>query len=124
MIVSITHKGVTREIEFDETLKYADFYLDDGKPGFDIYDMPTLLTKLGAPPLDQDWPEFFQYLARWVRDAPRKRFYREMKLKGYTVLSGEFFFEDQEDGEERIDWLENSGKLAVRVLEAFDLKIE
>lgn len=58
-------------------------------------------------------------LDRWVGEAPRKRFYRELKLDGVTVVSGEYWFEDRADGAEIIDSLENSGQLARRILEAF-----
>lgn len=121
MQVFIKHDDVVKSIEFDETLTYADFHVVEGlKPVFQTYDMTALFSSVEseATPFE---PDFFRYMARWVIEAPRKRFFRKMKLEGAQVMSNEFFFEDCDNGEEMLDWLENAGKLAARVLEAFNV---
>jgi hypothetical protein len=109
-----------KPFEFDETKRYLDFYLVRGERN--LVDMnaawPTTLEALACSPgsIHLFIAELVM-LDRWIREAPRKRAYRKVVLAGFTVVSGEYWFEDRDDGEAIIDALENSGKLARRILE-------
>lgn len=107
-------------LQFDETLQYCDFIVDDGIPTPYGIDMLRMLPLLASGELEWE-PEPFQMLSRWVHEGPRKRFFRNMILEGHTVLSGEHFFEHVIGGD-FIDWLENSGHLAVQLLNIMPTK--
>ncbi len=102
-----------KTIEFDETNEYLDFFLEGGKQKLAKIDFGKMLESVqsGQIPIDDKLKEYMQYLQRWTKEAPRKRFYRKMRAEGFTVLSTEQFF-DGESGEETIDKLENTGKFA------------
>lgn len=116
--------------EFDNTLNYLEFSVDNGQPKlvgiaweriFDILQQSDqLLGTLKAEAFLEkmkstlEFLEEIKYLSRWVNDAPRKRFYRDMKRTGVQVLSLEYFFE-QDGGDEIVDGLERTGVLAAKV---------
>jgi len=107
-------------IEFDETLSYADFWVDGSSYVFAWIQWDKILTALSE---GREWDagirRFVKLLSRWVHEAPRKRVYRGLKMSGVTVVSSEFFFE-QQGGDEMINSLESTGKFAVRLLEVYD----
>lgn len=102
------------DVPFDETKKYCDFYLLGGKPQLVELDLEELLGKLakGEVAVDSKLQTHMQYLARWTVEAPRKRNLRKMRLDGIVVLTGEVLFDGEENGEEIINNLENTGKFA------------
>jgi hypothetical protein len=118
---SYTINGVP--FEYDETLPYADFYVDaEGGHLIGIdFDKFILGLQSGQWPLEE-FKEVLVLLDRWERDVPRKRFYRGMVKAGSHVLSGEYWFENVPDDEaEKIfTALENSGKVARRLLEVIE----
>lgn len=111
-------------VEFDDTLRYADFYVNtEGGQRvpealeINMQGMLEVLQKAEIP-----WNELkdtFRLLSRWVHEAPRKRGYRDLALSGIKNLSNEFFFEDWDEGGDFIDRLENSGRIAVEVLRCY-----
>lgn len=108
-------------IEIDENLPYAEFFVNDGKPNFHQFDLIRLLKEMESGDVEFDKAKKeLKLLSRWVTEAPRKRTYRNMKLEGMTVVSSEYFFDEEEKGEEMIDMLENSGHAAVKILAAYD----
>lgn len=112
-----------KTVELDETLEYADFWVEGNKPVGVYLDWGALLEPLESGKIKWDCAtvDHFRMLSRWVREAPRKRHYRKMKLEGFTVLSTEYFFE-QEGGDKFIDALERSGQMAAKVLACFGLE--
>lgn len=116
--------------EFDNVAKYLEFSVDNGEPKlvaiaweriFDILQQSDQLRGTLKPEafLEQmkvtlEFLEQIKFLSRWVNDAPRKRFYRDMKRSGAQILSFEYFFE-QDGGDEIIDGLERTGNLAAKV---------
>lgn len=113
----------SRQVEFDETLEYADFWVEGPKPCLAAVNWNAILVGLQSG--EYTWTqlgEHIKQLSRWVHEAPRKRHYRQMKLDGFSVLSGEFFFENWDKGAEFINALENTGKLAARVCEAYSVE--
>lgn len=113
-----------RQIEFDDTKLYLDFFLMEGDPQLLRVDWKMILEKIEAGELewDDDLKNFIRPMSRWVHEAPRKRFYRDMQLKGANVMSTEYFFANNEQGGEWIDALENSGNMAARLCEAFSVE--
>jgi hypothetical protein len=114
-------------IDFDPKLPYADFYLMDGKPQYAIVHWERILAQLQARTPTEDDINYLRMYSRWVNEAPRKRHYRDLIRSGIKVASTECFFEEDDctiglSGALFIDGLENTGKLAVQVLEAFGLK--
>lgn len=100
-----------KPFEFDESLEYFDFYLENQKPQLMSLNWDAFLSKCEEVPPSVDVLKLIQDLSRWINEAPRKRFYREMKLSGTVVLSSEYFFEE-DGGNKIIDGLENTGKVA------------
>lgn len=102
-----------KKVEFDETKTYLDFFLVHGKKGIYEVKFDGMLSELesGKISLDENLKKELYLLRRWTKEAPRKRFYRELKLKGMNVVSGEEFFVFDK-GEEIINNLENTGKFA------------
>lgn len=110
-----------KAFEFDETKKYLDFYLTSGVRNLVDVPFAAVLEALeSSASMIGRFTDELMMLDRWVHEANRKRFYRKMVLEGFTVVSGEYWFEDRDDGLAIIDALENSGRLARRILEAFD----
>jgi hypothetical protein len=109
-----------QDVEIDETLTYAEFFVNDGKPNFFKFDLIKLLTEMEAGNIEfKNAKKELKLLSRWVKEAPRKRFFRKEKQDGMPVLSTEYFFEDIDEGEEMINMLENSGRAAVKILAAY-----
>lgn len=106
-----------KSIILEEDKKYLDFYLEETKQIISEIDFDALLGSIekGDTECDEKFRRFLSHLQRWVVEAPRKRGYRQMRKDGFTVLSDEQFF-DEEGGEEIIDNLENTGKLAKYLL--------
>jgi len=102
-----------REIEFDPTKEYLDFFIEKGKQQLVELNLEFLLTTIesGKISIDNNLKEYMTYLQRWTTDAPRKRQYRQMRKEGFTILSSEQFF-DADGGDKIIDNLENTGKFA------------
>ena len=105
------------EFEFDESLTYLDFYLSNKKPNLVELDIIKLVNHFSNFITEND-KEYLLYLSRWVIEAPRKRMYRNMKLEGHSIISSEYFFEI-ENGDQIIDQLENTGKLAASILKCY-----
>jgi hypothetical protein len=119
-VKSFTINGVV--FEYDDTLPYLDFWVD--AEGGHLVDMQwdVLFTMLveGKTTLEElDEPMIL--MDRWIRDVPRKRFYRGLVKSGAHVMSGEFWFENEpdEEAEKIFQGLENTGNLARKFLEAF-----
>lgn len=111
------------EIEFDETKRYLDYYLDSDQGVLSQIDFNAFLESLqsGKVPADEHLKTYLEYLQRWVLDAPRKRFNRQCRLDGMTVLTtDELFTEDT--GEQTINDLENTGILASYLLQTLTFK--
>lgn len=110
-----TYQLLNRSFEYDDSLEYFDFYLIDNRsPNLVEVNWDVLLSRLadGTILWDDATVKFVRLLSRWVHEAPRKRFYRNMILEGMKVICTEYFFE-QEGGDKVIDNLENTGKVAV-----------
>lgn len=112
-----------KTVELDETLEYADFHVEGNKPVAHYVNWEWLLESLESGKIKWDCAtvDNLRMLSRWVREAPRKRHFRKMRLEGFTVLSTEFFFE-QEGGDKFIDALERSGQMAAKVLAVYGLE--
>jgi hypothetical protein len=110
-------------VTVDDTLKYADFYLEDGQPTMGEVDWLSMLSDLESGKIcwDEDVADTIRMISRWIHQAPRKRFYRNLKREGVMVLSTEYFFEE-EGGDKFIDAFENSGHVAAAVLRAYGLE--
>ena len=115
-----TYQLLDRPFEYDDSLEYFDFYLTDRKPNLVAVNWDVLLSRLadGTILWDDATVQFVRELSRWVHEAPRKRFYRNMILEGMQVICTEYFFE-QEGGDKVIDNLENTGKLAVALCDHY-----
>lgn len=102
-----------KTIKFDEKKNYLDFYIANGKPTLVSVDLEAMLKEMesGQIQVDENLKGFMEYLQRWKTEAPRKRFYRNLRKEGVAVLSSEVFFDD-EGGHKIIDKLENTGKFA------------
>jgi len=107
------YKITTEEVEFDPTKTYLDFYIADGKQKLVEINLEQILSSLqsGKIQVDNKLQQYMTYLQRWTIEAPRKRGYRQLRKDGFTILSGEQFF-DGEGGDEIINNLENTGKFA------------
>lgn len=112
-----TPKGI---VEFDDSKNYLDFFIHVGHPTLATINFGDMLRalSLGEIPIDEEFKNYLIYLERWTREAPRKRFYRELKLRGVTVLCDECWFEE-EDGTQIINDLENTGLFAKYLLNIF-----
>jgi len=107
-----------KPFEFDETQTYLDFFLEGDRRYLVPVPFAETLAVLQNGTVTFDLVEMEMVLLdRWLREAPRKRFYRGLKLSGAHVLSDEYWFEDRDDGDAIIDALERSGQVARRLLE-------
>lgn len=109
-----------KNIEFDDSKTYLDFYIENGKQMLVSIDFAGILTEAVSHPIDSDFTDYMRYLERWVVDAPRKKGYRQMRKDGFVVLSAEQFF-DGDDGIEVIDNLENTGRMAELIIQQLGL---
>jgi hypothetical protein len=102
-----------KPFEFNEELQCLDFFLTDRKPNLVEVKWALLLEKLqdGSFQWDEATQTFVHDMSRWVHEAPRKRFYRNMKRDGMVVICTEYFFEE-DGGDKIIDGLENCGVVA------------
>ncbi len=120
IIKTFTIQG--KQIEFDESLHYMDFQ------GGQLSDLDFLNTlakfESGEFKVEGETLETLRYLERWISDAPRKRFYRDMRRSGAHVLSNEVFFEDESNSDDIIDNLENTGKFVRYFLEQLGFEAE
>lgn len=111
-------------VSLDPSKTYLDFYLEDGQPKLVQIDFGKFLKSIEDGTVNTSevtFVNYMRYLERWTHDAPRKRFYRKARKEGLmVVLSGEYFFEE-DGGEEIIDNLENTGKLAEQIIAAMKL---
>ena len=105
------------KLEFDETKTYSDFTVTDGKPDLYTINMEEFLRLLEEKAIEWN-PLNWQWLSRWVHEAPRKRRLREMRSEGMNVLTGEFLFDGWPGADDFIDSLENTGNIAVFLLKA------
>lgn len=89
-----TYQLLDRSFEYDDSLEYFDFYLTDRKPNLVAVNWDVLLSRLadGTILWDDATVQFVRELSRWVHEAPRKRFYRNMILEGMQVVCTEYFF--------------------------------
>lgn len=110
-------------IEFDETLQYMEFFLQNTVPTLFNFNWKAVLKDLETDEIgwNTETIQGFKFLSRWIHEAPRKRNYRKLALAGTKILSPEEFFLE-EDGAEIIDALERTGKLAAEVLKAYGLE--
>jgi hypothetical protein len=110
-----TIKG--KEVTLDESKVYLDFFKEEDQPQLVQLNVVGMLEMLQARPINDDDINYFAYLERWNLDAPRKKFYRNLRRTGVTVLSDEYFFEDHENSDEILNNLQNTGTFAKEVLE-------
>lgn len=116
----LTFRIKGQDFPLDDSVTYRDFYLMGGKPNLVEVRWADALADMqsGRLPLSEGLAREVALLDRWVAEAPRKRFYRDLVRGGSAVLSGEEFF-PQDGGEEVIAALERTGHVARRFLEAF-----
>jgi hypothetical protein len=108
------------DIELDEDVEYCDFFVEDGQPKFLQMRMHDILGDLESGKMEWEYAlPNIKLMSRWVNEAPRKRHYRKLKLEGYSVVSSEYFFENYPQGDEFIDALERTGKVAEQILAAY-----
>lgn len=117
---SFTINGVV--FEYDDTLEYMDFWVDN--EGGHLVDMrwDVMLSMLAEGKVKlEELDEPLILMDRWIRDVPRKRFYRGLIKQGAHVMSDEFWFNEEtdEDAEKIFQGLENTGNLARKFLEMF-----
>lgn len=107
------YKIDNKNIELDSTKTYLDFYICNNEQKLVSLDLESLLKSIesGKILVDNKLQNYMTYLQRWTTDAPRKKYYRQMRKEGFTILSCEQFFEE-EGGDKIIDNLENTGKFA------------
>lgn len=112
-----TYKINKKNIIIDDKKTYMDFVVVNDEPKLIVIDFLGILEKIESGDLitNDSFKEFLTLLTRWVNDAPRKRFYRNMIREGCNVLSTDQFFID-DNGEEIINNLENTGKLCEYLL--------
>lgn len=100
--------------EFDETRKYADFFICRGERRLVEIDWHELLRRLESG--DQAWEGVSRdvlLLSRWVHEAPRKRFYHLLGSDPRVVVaSSEEFFIGHPQGMAILDALEHTGQVA------------
>lgn len=118
-----TYQLADKPFDFNEELEYFDFFLTNREPNLVQVNWGILLEKLqdGSIPWDDATRQFVYDLSRWVNEAPRKRFYRNMRREGMAVISTEYFFE-ADGGEKVIDALENSGVVAAALCRHYDVE--
>lgn len=100
-------------IQFDETKTYMDFYKQNGQGRLFTLNLESMLDSIqsGNTPLDNYLKNHFIALQRWETEAPLKKNLREMRKKGFSVLTTDDLFEE-EGGEKIIDNLQNTGVFA------------
>lgn len=104
-------------VEFDQQQLYLDFLVLGGQKQLFQINMAEILEHIESWVLHPDeklW-RYFADLERWVTDAPRKRLNRNLRKSGFTVLTTDELFDDDK-GEEIIDALEHTGKMAAQLL--------
>jgi hypothetical protein len=106
-----------KKIELDTRKTYLDFHWENKTGQLATVNLEAMLTEVqsGKIPVDNKLREVMQYLQRWQTDAPRKRFYRDLRRNGSCVLTSDALFE-QDGGEKTIDGLENTGVFAAYFL--------
>jgi hypothetical protein len=102
-----------QSVQLDESLEYYDFYLVHRNPKLVRVNWQMILSNLqsGEWKWEPELVHMIRQLSRWVNEAPRKCFLRELRQQGAEVMTTEYLF-DQDDGHKIIDALENSGKVA------------
>jgi len=112
-----------KPFEYNEELEYLDFYLTDRQPNLVQVNWPVLLERLqdGSLAWDEATQTFVYEMSRWVNEAPRKRFYRNMILEGMQVICTEYFFE-QDGGDKIIDGLENCGVVSAALCRHYGIE--
>lgn len=104
-------------VELDDTKEYLDFYREEGTSKLVSLDLVKLLDALASGEVVlSDIKKDLDYLKRWVIEAPRKKMKRDMRKSGIIVLTTDELFE-ADGGEEIIEKLENTGKIAQQLLE-------
>jgi hypothetical protein len=105
--MKFTIQGKT--IDVDETKEYFDYFTQ----GLVKTDFIGLLKDIEDGKITIEGLDKFLYLrTRWVKEAPRRRFYRDMARAGAMMMSSDNFF-TEDGGDKIIDSLELTGKLAV-----------
>ena len=115
-----------KKVSFDETKTYLDFHISRKGQNLVELDLEQMLSHIskGSIKVDDNLKSYFSYLERWTRDAPRKKFYRNLRKEGFCILSTEQFF-DLDEGEEIINSLENTGVFAQYFLkEVYSMKFD
>jgi len=107
------------DIVLEDVMYYEFFIGDNDEPQFLTMKWDKILSQLesGKMNWESNKPNIMM-LSRWVNEAPRKRRYRDLMREGHPVASTEYFFE-ADGGDEFIDGLERTGKLAAEVLRAY-----
>jgi hypothetical protein len=104
-------------VKIDETKEYLDFYKEEGVSNLVSLDLVKLLDALASGEVAlSDIKDQLDHLQRWVTEAPRKKMKRDMRKIGIVVLTTDELFE-ADGGEEIIEKLENTGKIAQQLLE-------
>ncbi len=119
----LTFKIGEKIVELDETQEYLDFYREEEGPKLVSLDIVKLLTSLESKEISlSDVKDELNHLKRRVIEAPRKKWKRDMRKEWFTVITTDELFE-ADGGEEIIQKLENTGKIAKQLLETlFDEK--
>ena len=108
-----------KEVELDLDKVCLDFYLEEEKGNLVKIDFEKLLgtvSNLSHDNINESFKQYLEYLSRWKTDAPRKRFNRQCRLNGMTVLTTDELFDRHPDGEQIIDNLENTGNVSSYLL--------
>lgn len=115
-------------VEVDDSLECCDYFLIQGRPQLNKISWDKLLLKLesGEMEWDAETQKVVRDLSRWVNEAPRKRQYRDEIIKGSlmgvgALASTENFF-PMPGGDKIIDALENTGKIAAMICEAYGVE--
>jgi hypothetical protein len=104
-------------VEIDDTKEYLDFYREEGEPKLVSLDIVKLLMSLESQEMStSDIKAELDHLKRRVIEAPRKKWKRDMRKEGFTVITTDELFE-ADGGEEIIQKLENTWKIAQQLLE-------
>ncbi|MBP7061468.1 hypothetical protein KA037_00130 [Patescibacteria group bacterium] len=95
-------------VEIDDTKEYLDFYREEGEPKLVSLDIVKLLMSLESQEMStSDIKAELDHLKRRVIEAPRKKWKRDMRKEGFTVITTDELFE-ADGGEEIIQKLENT----------------
>ena len=120
MPTSVTLNNVEIEIPDGE---HSDYFIQEGKKTLIAVDMVGICTALQTNQIVFDQIKDDLYLlSRWVFEAPRKRYYRDLILteKIQVVSLEEFFL--TEEGIEIIKGLEKCGHTATAILKAYNVE--